>query len=69
MGLDSLTLLRAAVTVLMASLKILGQETLELEILGQGTLELEILGQGTLELEWQLEKFSVVEIFFRGGRH
>ena len=49
MGLDSLTLLRAAATVLMASLK--------------------ILGQGTLELEWQLEKFSVVEIFFRGGRH
>ena len=53
MGLDSLTLLRAAATVLMASLKILGQETLELEI----------LGQGTLELEWQLEKFSASKIF------
>ena len=32
-------------------------------------LLLKILGQETLELEWQLEKFSVVEIFFRGGRH
>ena len=53
MGLDSLTLLRAAATVLMASLKILGQETLELEI----------LGQGTLELEWQLEKFSASNFF------
>ena len=58
MGLDSLTLLRAAATVLMASLKILGQETLELEILGQGTLELDVSSRN----------FSRRN-FFRGGRH